>query len=43
VLLALIIGFTRLLPGDRKQMTEGTAKRVFRVELLELPQSNLDD
>jgi di/tricarboxylate transporter len=41
LLFMMLIG-TRLLPDDREQVTEGEAKRVFRVELRVQPQSNLD-
>jgi di/tricarboxylate transporter len=41
LLFLMLIG-TRLLPGDRKQVSEGSAERVFRVELRVQTQSNLD-
>jgi di/tricarboxylate transporter len=41
LLFMMLIG-TRLLPGDRRQASGDSAKRVFRVELRVQPQSNLD-
>jgi di/tricarboxylate transporter len=41
LLFMMLIG-TRLLPGDREQVSSSLAERVFRVELRVQPQSNLD-
>jgi di/tricarboxylate transporter len=41
-LLFMILIGTRLLPGDRRQGSASSAKRIFRVEFCVQPQSNLD-
>jgi di/tricarboxylate transporter len=41
LLFLMLIG-TRLLPGERRQASVGSVKRVFRVELRVQPQANLD-
>jgi di/tricarboxylate transporter len=41
LLFMMLIG-TRLLPGDGRQRSAGSAKRVFRAELCVQPQANLD-